>query len=230
MRLTDKDILLLKLAVSVLTVFMMVRFLIVPGVGRYQEYTIEGRELDGTIEEMQAAIDGIPELEQEIGERKRELADISAKYYGIMENRQVDELLTGLVLDAGLFPVSLSIGESQEEITGAYLYGKMSGELDAQVQNGKVDSDGENDSTDREEKTDGTADGYIRTVNCTMVLQGKQDLVYQFIDDIAHNYPAIQIRAMHVRERSYLDMEWNVVEQPEISFELAVYMHGSIEE
>ena len=111
MRLTDKDILLLKLAVSILTVFLMVRFLIMPGIGRYQEYILEGKELDGTIEEMQSAIDGIPELEQEIEERKRELTDISAKYYDLMENRQVDELLTGIALDAGLFPVSLSIGE-----------------------------------------------------------------------------------------------------------------------
>ena len=46
MRLTDKDILLLKLAVSILTVFLMVRFLIMPGIGRYQEYILEGKELD----------------------------------------------------------------------------------------------------------------------------------------------------------------------------------------
>ena len=61
-----------------------------------------------------------------------------------------------------------------------------------------------------------------------MVLQGSPTQVYQFIDDIAHNYPAVQIRAMHISERTYLDTEWNVVEQPEASFELAVYMHGSI--
>ena len=46
MSLTEKDILLLKLAVSVLTVFLMVRFLMVPGIGRYQELMLEGRELD----------------------------------------------------------------------------------------------------------------------------------------------------------------------------------------
>ncbi|MEY8481689.1 hypothetical protein AALD74_07485 [Lachnospiraceae bacterium 48-21] len=231
MRLTDKDILLLKLAVSILTVFLMVRFLIMPGIGRYQEYTLEGKELDGTIEEMQSAIDGIPDLEQEIEERKRELTDISAKYYDLMENRQVDELLTGIALDAGLFPVSLSIGEAKGEITGPYLYGKISGGMDVPVQEGEDSSegetgriDGENGNTDREGRTD----GYILTVNCTMVLQGSPAQVYQFIDDIAHNYPAVQIRAMHISERTYLDTEWNVVEQPEASFELAVYMHGSI--
>lgn len=263
MRLTDKDILLLKLAVSILTVFLTVRFLVMPGIGRYQENALEGKELDGTIEEMQSAIDGIPELEQEIEERKRELTAISADYYEAMENRQVDELLTGLALDAGLFPVSLSIGEAQEEITDAYLYGRISKGTDAHVQDGEEGSEGEtertggtddhvqdgeesseeeagrtggkNGNTDRVDRADGEngntdrvgrTDGYILTVNCTMVLQGSSVQVYQFIDDIAHNYPAIQIRAMHISERTYLDTEWNVVEQPEASFELAVYMHG----
>ena len=66
MRLTDKDILLLKLAVSVLIVFLMVRFLIMPGIEAYQENKLEGQELDASIEEMQTAIDEIPGLEQEI--------------------------------------------------------------------------------------------------------------------------------------------------------------------
>ena len=41
MKLTDKDILLVKLAVSILIVFFMVRFLIMPGIGSYQENRIE---------------------------------------------------------------------------------------------------------------------------------------------------------------------------------------------
>lgn len=239
MRLTDKDIFLLKLMVSVLIVFLMVRFLIMPGIEVYQENQIESRNLDATIEEMQAAIDEIPSLEQEIKERKGELKDISAKYYEGMENRQVDELLTGLALKAGLFPVSLSIGEAQAEIPQAYLYGRLSGETDA-AKGSEDDSEGSDNRTDDEvdnsglEDDEGTdkagtaAGGYIRTVNCTMALQGSANQVYQFIDDIAHNYPSIQIRAMHVSERTYLDTEWNVVEQSEVSFDLAVYMHDSL--
>ena len=81
------------------------------------------------------------------------------------------------------------------------------------------------DAGDGSDGGENKADGYILTVNCTMVLQGSSIQIYQFIDDIAHNYPAIQIRTMHVSERTYLDTEWNVVEQPEVTFDLAVYMH-----
>lgn len=236
MRLTDKDILLLKLAVSVLIVFLMVRFLIMPGIEAYQENKIEGQELDASIEEMQTAIDEIPGLEQEIEVRKGELTNISAKYYERMENRQVDELLTGLALKSGLFPVSLSIGEAQAEIPNAYIYGRNSKEtVDAAAENTSAaeakEETGEANNPEDEEETSQAglvAGGYILTVNCTMVLQGSSDQVYQFMDDIAHNYPAIQIRTMHVNERTYLDTEWNLVEQPEVSFELSVYMYDSI--
>lgn len=241
MRLTNKDILLLKLALSILLVFLTVRFLIMPEIEQYQENRIKSRQLDVAMEEMQSAIDGIPGLEKKVEERKGELHDISAKYYERMENRQVDELLTGLALKSDLFPVSLSIGEAQPEIPKAYLYGEISGE-DSTAGTG----DGaEEDSTaggsnvnegDTQDKDNGSgvgenyADGYILCVNCTMVLQGSSIQIYQFIDDIAHNYPAIQIRTMSVSERTYLDTEWNIVDRPEVTFELAVYMHDSIDQ
>ncbi len=112
MKLTDKDILLVKLAVSILIVFFMVRFLIMPGIGRYQENRIEGKELEDRVEEIQTAVDSIPVLEQTIAEQRKELDKVSEVYYGRLENRQIDELLTGIAINAGLFPVSLSIGEA----------------------------------------------------------------------------------------------------------------------
>ncbi len=122
MKLTDKDILLVKLAVSILIVFFMVRFLIMPGIGRYQENRIEGKELEDRVEEIQTAVDSIPVLEQTIAEQRKELDKVSEVYYGRLENRQIDELLTGIAINAGLFPVSLSIGEAQPVIPAPYIY------------------------------------------------------------------------------------------------------------
>ncbi|WP_289290153.1 hypothetical protein [Sporofaciens musculi] len=232
MRLTDKDILLLKLAFCILIVFLMVRFLIMPGLGQYQENRMESQELDEALKEMQSAIDGIPGLEKKIEEREGELEGISVKYYDWMENRQIDELLTGLALKAELFPVSLSIGEAQPEIPETYVYGRISGEEGEADKAGETDKEAESDNPENDQdigQEGAAADGYILTVNCTMVLQGSSIQIYHFIDDIAHNYPAIQIRTMSVSERTYLDTEWNVVEQPEVTFELAVYMHDNID-
>lgn len=266
MKLTDKDILLVKLAVSILIVFLMVRFLIMPGIGRYQENRIEGKELEEKVEEMQSAIDSIPVLEQTIMERRKELGEISEVYYERLENRQIDELLTGIAMNAGLFPVSLSIGEAQPTIPAPYIYGTIleearevsargmegqgdsgtdpENETDISEDKGSGDGDGEEDISengDGEDDSSGNEDaaganageegagvasgGYVLTVLCNMTLQGDISQVYQFIENIEKNYPAFQVRSMHMSGRTYLDGDWNVIEQPEVRFELAVYMH-----
>lgn len=258
MKLTDKDILLVKLAVSILIVFLMVRFLIMPGIGRYQENRIEGKELEEKVEEMQSAIDSIPTLEQTIIERSKDLEEISKVYYGRLENRQIDELLTGIAMNVGLFPVSLSIGEAQPTIPAPYIYGTLveetkeasakaaegaedsgtdpeneadiSGDKDSENEDGAEDTSGDEDAAGANTGEEGAgvaSGGYMLTALCNMTLQGDVGQIYQFIERI-ENYPALQVRSMHMSGRTYLDGDWNVIEQPEVSFELAVYMHEDI--
>ena len=248
MKLTDKDILLVKLAVSILIVFFMVRFLIMPGIGRYQESRIEGNELEEKVEEMQTAVDSIPVLEQTIAERRKDLGEVSEAYYGRLENRQIDELLTGIAINAGLFPVSLSIGETQPVISAPYIYGTLLEDTEENVKEASSQAvEGAEQDLEREmdisEDTDSEAEaggdvaeiveegavvasgGYTLTALCNMTLQGNVDQVYQFIEKIEKNYPAPQVRSMHMSGRTYLDGNWDMIEQPEVSFELAVYMH-----
>ena len=252
MKLTDKDILLVKLAVSILIVFFMVRFLIMPGIGRYQESRIEGNELEEKVEEMQTAVDSIPVLEQTIAERRKDLGEVSEAYYGRLENRQIDELLTGIAINAGLFPVSLSIGETQPVISAPYIYGTLLEDTEENVKEASSQAvEGAEQDLEREmdisEDTDSEAEaedeagedvaeivdegavvasgGYTLTALCNMTLQGNVDQVYQFIEKIEKNYPALQVRSMHMSRRTYLDGNWDMIEQPEVSFELAVYMH-----
>ena len=80
LELTENDILLLKLAGSVLIAFLVIRFLLMPGIEHYQENIIQRDELTETAEGMQAAIDGIPVLEQEIGNSREELEESHAAH------------------------------------------------------------------------------------------------------------------------------------------------------
>ena len=121
--LTSRDILLLKICFSVLIVFVMVRFVIMPGIGRYQENRMQAELLQEEMDEMQAVMDTADFMEEAIGEHRERLAEISSVYYENMENRLLDELLTGLALQRGLFPVSMSIEGASPAIPEAYLYG-----------------------------------------------------------------------------------------------------------
>ncbi len=201
LELTENDILLLKLAGSVLIAFLVIRFLLMPGIEHYQENIIQRDELTETAEGMQAAIDGIPVLEQEIGNSREELEEVSSVYYERMENHQVDELLTGLALKHGLFPVSLSIEGAVPKIPAAYLYGVTAGSE-------KVPSE-----------------HYIQTAAGNMVLRGEEAKFFGFLDDVETNYPALRLCKLQMEQQIYFDEDWNIIDQPDMSCALEIYMH-----
>lgn len=201
LELTEHDMILLKLAVSVLIAFLVLRLLLMPQIARLQENRLRSEELAETITVMQDAIDAIPALEQQIADRKKDLEEASSIYYERMENHQVDELLTGLALRHGLFPVSLSIEGAAPGIPEAYLYGVTAG-------SGKAPSD-----------------HYILTASGSMVLRGEEAGLYGFLDDVAVNYPALRLRSLQMNEQVYFDEDWNMIEQPDMSCSVELYMH-----
>ncbi len=201
LELTENDILLLKLAGSVLIAFLVIRFLLMPGIEHYQENIIQRDELTETAEGMQAAIDGIPVLEQEIENSRAKLEEVSSVYYERMENHQVDELLTGLALKHGLFPVSLSIEGAVPKIPAAYLYGVTAGSE-------KVPSE-----------------HYIQTAAGNMVLRGEEAKFFGFLDDVETNYPALRLCKLQMDQQIYFDEDWNIIDQPDMSCVLEIYMH-----
>ena len=201
LELTEHDIVLLKLAVSALIAFLMIRFLLMPGIGSFQENTIQYATLEEKAAEIESAIESIPILEQSIEAKEAALAEASAAYYPRMENRQVDELLTGIALKHGLFPVSLNIEGAAPSLPEPYLYSSPA------------------------ERTGVLSEYYMQVAAGRMVLSGDNGSLFAFLDDVAENYPAVRLRYLRRDERMYFDEDWNRVEQPDLSCELEVYMY-----
>ncbi len=154
--LNQTDILLVKLACSALIAFFMIRFLLMPGIERLQENDIQNDALQETVTDMEEAIESIPVLEQSIENSKKDLAEVSALYYESMENRQIDELLTGLALKHGLFPVSLSIDGAEASLPGPYLYGTAASQADAASGAAGASESGGNAAGDAQSGVSGT--------------------------------------------------------------------------
>lgn len=202
LELSQRDILLLQLAVCILIVFVMFRFAVVPGIGDFREKLDTGRELEEKKEEIQDALDKVPALQQTAEVYKEKLKEASAFYSERMENRQVDELLTGIALKLGLFPVSLSIQEAEPGIPGPYL-----SEL---IEEGGV--------------LEPYQGRYLFTGVGSFTLRGTQGRIFAFLDEIEENHPALRIRSMKIARRAYLDSEWDMGMELEASFELEIYM------
>lgn len=200
LELTEKDVFLLKLAISILIVFMMIRFLIMPQIDRIQEGQIQKEELLLSKEEMEESIASIPSLKQSIETRQGELAKASEDYYDAMENRQVDEVLTGLAVEMGLFPVSQTISQAEPGIPSPYLYSFVPDPVRP------------------------ASESYVLTARGNMVLRGSESNVFRFMDAIEKNYPAVQVRSVAISDQEYMDADWNVITESEVRFTLAVYM------
>ena len=212
LELTKRDIFLLKLASSILIIFLTFRFLIMPGISGYQEKMLEAETLSETREEMEAAIESVPLLTQTIETRRQQLAEASAPYYARMENLQVDEILTGLAVKLGLFPVSLSIQNPKPGLPEPYLYAKSQDAVPGQEISDTAAASGAVPETA----------SYVLTGTGNITLRGTQEQMFLFVDELKQNYPAIRIRSMQMNQRVFLDSAWDVVEELETAFELYI--------
>ena len=112
MDLKPKDIVLLKVLGCVLIAFVMIRFLIFPGIEKHMDLVDQRDEVVAEQEDMQALIDRKDTFDAIIANQQSSLKSAQEGYYDLLENREVDELITGIVLNHNLFPVYLNITDT----------------------------------------------------------------------------------------------------------------------
>ena len=201
LELTQKDLFLLKLSLSVLIIFFTIRFAVMPGISRYQENILKRQELRETMAEMQDAIDKTPEKTKLAEEKLEELRQASKDYYEIMENREMDGIITGLALKHGLFPVSLTLKQAAPGIADPYRYAP--------------------EQTNEEP----VSDTYMQIGTARLMLQGDEDKLLAFVDDVESHYPSLKVRSLSVSRNIYLNKELETAFQAEMTCELAIYMY-----
>ena len=109
------DIVLLKVLACILILFFTLRFLVFPGLEKNQDLQNEKEQVEQTKQEMQDTIKQKSIVEKKIVKQKAELVDASQGFYDLLENQQVDELVTGIALKHNLKPVYLKIEEPRQE-------------------------------------------------------------------------------------------------------------------
>ena len=67
---------------------------------------------------------------------------------------------------------------------------------------------------------------YMNTTLATLTLQGTEEELQAFLDDIAKHYPAIQVRSMQATQQTYVGQDLKAVNQLDITCTLAVYTCG----
>lgn len=177
-------------------------------------------------------IDSRPFIEEKIVKQQSELKELSKGYYDLMENQQVDELVTGIILKHNLFPVNLSISETTPGIPMSYILASAKAS-ETHVLTAEEELNGE---TEAETDGDGTDSGfyaapqfdYTNTTMVSVTVQGSESEIKSFLDDLARNYPGIQARSFELSNTIYVSENLKSVQSMNCRCDLAVYTCGEI--
>ena len=214
MELKPGDVALLKVLACVLILFFMARFLIFPGMEKHQDLVAKKDDLTIEKQEMQYTISSKASTEKKIVTQKENLKKAQEGFYDLMENREVDSLITGLALKHDLFPVYLNIEDPVAGVPAAY-----------QLSEASEDSE---DSSAEESQSTLPYVQYVNTTTVTITLQGQEAQIWELLDDIAKNYPGIQVRSFDMQSGTYVDSSLQKTEQMNCNCVLAVYTCGEL--
>lgn len=215
MELKPGDVVLLKVLACVLILFFMARFLIFPGMEKHQDLVAKKDDLTIEKQEMQYTISSKASTEKKIVTQKENLKKAQEGFYDLMENREVDSLITGLALKHDLFPVYLNIEDPVAGVPVAYQLSEAS-------------DDSAEDSSAEEPQSTLPYVQYVNTTTVTITLQGQEVLIRELLDDIAKNYPGIQVRSFDMQSGTYVDSSLQKTEQMNCNCVLAVYTCGEL--
>ena len=213
MELKPGDVVLLKVLACVLILFFMARFLIFPGMEKHQDLVAKKDDLTIEKQEMQYTISSKASTEKKIVTQKENLKKAQEGFYDLMENREVDSLITGLALKHDLFPVYVNIEDPVAGVPAAYQLSEAS-------------DDSSEDSSAEESQSTLPYVQYVNTTTVTITLQGQEAQIRELLDDIAKNYPGIQVRSFDMQSGTYVDSSLQKTEQMNCNCVLAVYTCG----
>lgn len=240
MDLKPKDIVLLKVLGCVLIAFVMIRFLIFPGIEKHMDLVDQRDEVVAEQEDMQALIDRKDTFDAIIANQQSSLKSAQEGYYDLLENREVDELITGIVLNHNLFPVYLNITDTTAGVPEAYLYAPQAATSNTSTADSSADTSTDAtqdsaaaDSTDSSDSKESATESsaavsapYVNTTSVDVTIRGSESEIKGFLDDIARNYPGIQVRTFNMQENDYVNTTMQTVSEMSCSCTLAVYVCG----
>ncbi|RGC62754.1 hypothetical protein DXA92_02860 [Agathobaculum butyriciproducens] len=116
----DKKLLRLVACLAIIVIFGM--YLIRPAMKNHETLQNEYDAAEQKQQEYQTQIATLATIDDIIAQNEAALNTASEKYYkGDLETRQMDDIITGIALENGLFPQSLTLTEAAPGAVSAYL-------------------------------------------------------------------------------------------------------------
>ena len=226
---TKRDKILLYVVLMLAFVVLFVRFLLIPGIENHQQADADLREAQDAQTSMQDAIMMAGSYAAEKNSNWGELQTANASYYSLLSSDELDTLVTSLELNHNLQPDSLTIGEPVTQSLTYYTASENAGRSAAPSAAASVlVGDDDSITADTASTTaqgnailqqilasdlipDYDQPGYYRSVAISFRCTGNDSDFLSMLDDMAANYPSVQLVSFSIDTRSYADTDGSAV-------------------
>lgn len=222
----DKRLLRLVACVAILAIFGL--YMIRPAITRREILQDEYDTAERKQQEYQMQIATLATIDEIIAQNQAALDTASEKYYkGDLETRQMDDIITGIALENGLFPQALTLTEAAPGSVAAYLTDETQTDAPAAPA----------DSTDASGTDTALAAAaayepvnYIYLGTATISAQGEVTQWLNFLDEVHRKYKGLRVTNFSIADFNYIQNNTQAVSTKLITGTLEIYMCVSGEE
>lgn len=226
---TKRDKILLYVVLMLAFVVLFVRFLLIPGIENHQQADADLREAQDAQTSMQDTIMLAGTYAAEKNNNWGELQTANASYYSLLSSDELDTLVTSLELNHNLQPDSLTIGEPVTQSLTYYTASENAGQSAApSAAASALAGDDDSITADTADTTaqgnailqqilasdlilDYDQPGYYRSVAINFRCTGEDSDFLSMLDDLAANYPSVQLVSFSIDTRSFADTDGSAV-------------------
>ena len=226
---TKRDKILLYGVLMLAFVVLFVRFLLIPGIEKHQQADADLREAQDDQTSMQDAIMLAGTCAAEKSSNWGELQPANASYYSLLSSDELDTLVTSLELNHNLQPDSLTIGEPVTQSLTYYTASENAGQSAAPSAAASVFAGADDSITADTAATtaqgnailpqilasdlipDYDQPGYYRSGASSRCCTGEDSDFLSMLDDMAANYPSVQLVSFSIDTRSFADTDGSAV-------------------
>lgn len=222
----DKRLLRLVACVAILAIFGL--YMIRPAITRREILQDEYDTAERKQQEYQMQIATLATIDEIIAQNQAALDTASEKYYkGDLETRQMDDIITGIALENGLFPQALTLTEAAPGSVAAYLTDETQTDAPA----APADStDASGADIDLAAAAAYEPANYIYLGTATISAQGEVTQWLNFLDEVHRKYKGLRVTNFSITDFNYIQNNTQAVSTKLITGTLEIYMCVSGEE
>ncbi len=212
---TKRDKILLYVVLMAAFIVLYIRFLLIPGIENHQQAAADLTEAQTAQTAMEDTIMMASANAAMKNANWGNLQTANNPYYTLLSSDELDTLVTGLELNHNLQPTSLSIGQPTTQSLKYYVASESAGQSAAPSSTDDLtgaDATAEGNAILQQILTadlvpDYDMPGYFQTVSVTFSCTGDSGDFLELLDDLAANYPSVQLTTFSLDTRSYANID-----------------------